>query len=355
MIDRQLDFCLIDNGWNKYHTNIKEFQVYSIQKHNTNYLLGVLDDRSHFLTHPSLLDHILKQAEDLSQGLPCQILCIILTNDVSYTKTMMEGTYAKWLVDISSNKLIIFENQPSDFLNIRQLIENICASKSDSNLDFPSEKKAPSSIKQTLKQFLVSFQKSNSAVNFCIILLNVIVFFITEMIGNTENAYFMHLCGAISSSDLFISHEYFRTVSSTFLHFGFEHLLSNMIVLWALGTTLERLVGGIRYTAIYLISGIGANILSMLWYWHIGEYYIVSAGASGAIFGVVGALLYIILRNKGHVNGVSSRQLIWLCIFTFFHGLSSMGVNNSAHLGGFIVGIICGAIFYRYNRSRQTQ
>src|SRR5699024_12178218 len=116
------------------------------------------------------------------------------------------------------------------------------------------------------------------------------------IIGNTLSPSFMHLCGAISSSDLFLSHEYFRTISSIFLHFGIQHLLSNMIVLWALGTSLERLIGSIRYLAIYLISGIGANKISMLWYWHNGGFYIVSAASFGAIFGVDCSFLLIVLR-----------------------------------------------------------
>ncbi len=349
MTYRQFELCLIQNGWNKINTNIKEFSLYSTQTNNMNYIVGVLDDCSNFLTHPLLLEHILEQSEPFAskQKLPYQMLCIVLTNEVARTKTMMEGIHSKWLFDMNSNKLIIFENQPSEFLNLRPLIENICNPDS-AHSDFHTNTSHP--ILYSIKQGFLSFWKSNTAANFSIIALNLLVFLITELIGDTKDPYFMHLCGAISSSDILISHEYFRTISSTFLHFGFEHLFSNMIVLWALGTALERLVGSIRYTAIYLISGIGANIISMLWYWYTREYYVVSAGASGAIFGVVGALLYIILRNKGRVNGIGSRQLIWLCIFTFFHGISSIGINNTAHLGGLLAGILCGVIFYRHNR-----
>lgn len=349
MIHKQLDYYLTNNGWKKTSTNIKEFTLYSIQVNQQTYGISILDDRSGFLTHPLLLEHLLEQSESLFSNTPYpyQTLCIVLTNHLARTKTMMEGTHAKWLIDVSSSKLIIFENQPSDFFNLRPVIEQICNPEFDSATVINTK----SSLVSSIRQKLATFWKANSAANFTIIVLNILAFLITEIIGNTEDPSFMHFCGAISSSDLFLSHEYFRTVSSIFLHFGVQHLLSNMIVLWALGTSLERLVGSIRYLAIYLISGIGANIVSMLWYWHNGEYYIVSAGASGAIFGVVGALLYIVLRNKGHINGISSRQLIWLCVFTFFHGLLSMGVNNSAHLAGLFIGMFCGIIFYRYNRN----
>lgn len=346
MIHKQLDYYLTNHGWKKINTNIKEFTLYSIQINQQTYGISILDDCAGFLTHPLLLEHLLEQTEPLFSNTPYpyQTLCIVLTNHPSRTKTMIEGNHAKWLIDVSSSKLIIFENQPSEFLNFRSIIEQLCNPQATSTITTS----AKISIFSSIKQKLSIFWKANSVVNFTIILLNILAFLVTEIIGNTQSPSFMHLCGAISSSDLFLSHEYFRTISSIFLHFGIQHLLSNMIVLWALGTSLERLIGSIRYLAIYLISGIGANIISMLWYWHNGEYYIVSAGASGAIFGVVGALLYIVLRNKGHVHGVSSRQLIWLCIFTFAHGLLSMGVNNSAHLVGLFIGIFCGIIFYRH-------
>ncbi|MCI6677221.1 MAG: rhomboid family intramembrane serine protease [Clostridiales bacterium] len=348
MIREQLDFDLIHSDWTKINTNIEQVSFYYIKKDYTQYVVSIIDDCSEFLSHPMLLEHLLQQSEPLfsDENLSYQMLCIVLTTQVARTQTMIQSSYAKWLIDLSSNKLIIFEDQPSNFLDLRQKIESIC----ESNWNMDSAEDGNFNYSTPIKQKFSAFLKSNSIVNSIIILLNVLIFIIMEFTGDTQNPSFMHLYGALSSSDLFISHEYFRTVSSIFLHFGIQHLLSNMIVLWALGTVLERLIGSLRYTGIYLVSGIGANIISMIWYWHMHEYYVVSAGASGAIFGVVGTLLYIIIRNKGHVNEISGKQLIWLCIFTFFHGLSSIEINNSAHFAGLIIGFFCGIIFYRTNK-----
>lgn len=74
---------------------------------------------------------------------------------------------------------------------------------------------------------------------------------------------------------------------------------------------------------------------------------IVSAGASGAVFAAIGALIYIVLINKGHVENFTTRQLVVLAVLSLYHGVTSTGVNNVAHFGGLICGFILGVLLYR--------
>ena len=82
-----------------------------------------------------------------------------------------------------------------------------------------------------------------------------------------------------------------------FLHFGIEHLLNNMLVLFVLGSRLEQVIGKIKFLLIYLIGGVLGNVISLLIELRTQDFA-VSAGASGAVFAVMGAMIYIVIRNK---------------------------------------------------------
>ena len=144
--------------------------------------------------------------------------------------------------------------------------------------------------------------------------VNVAVFFFLVFQGRTEDPIFMIEHGAMLTP-LVEQGEYYRMISSIFLHFDFSHLMNNMLSLGLLGWQLELTVGKIKYVIIYLCSGIAGNLLSMIMDIRTGEYA-VSAGASGAIFGIIGALLYIAVRNHGRIGRISGRGLAWMAVFT---------------------------------------
>ena len=170
----------------------------------------------------------------------------------------------------------------------------------------------------------------------------------------TEDAAFMLQHGAMYVPYVEAG-EYYRIFTSTFLHFGFQHLMNNMLVLGLLGWQLELEIGTIKYLILYFFSGLGGNLLSLAVEARSGEY-VVSAGASGAIFGVIGALLYIAIRNHGRVGTVSGKGIIFMIVLTFYYGFTSTGVNNFAHLGGLAAGFVLGVLLYRKgHRKRSAQ
>ena len=80
------------------------------------------------------------------------------------------------------------------------------------------------------------------------------------------------------------------------------------------------------------------------------DEYSVSGGASGAIFGVVGALLVIVIKNRGQLEDLSSRQLMFFAGFSIYHGVTSAGIDNMAHISGFLIGALLGGLLYRRKR-----
>ena len=97
---------------------------------------------------------------------------------------------------------------------------------------------------------------------------------------------------------------------------------------------------------LYLFSGLGGNLLSAYWDIRVGDYA-VSAGASGAIFGVIGALLYVAIRNRGRIGDISGKGRVFMIILSLYYGYSSGGVDNMAHIGGLIAGFLLSVLLYR--------
>ncbi len=186
-------------------------------------------------------------------------------------------------------------------------------------------------------------------VNLTIIAVNFMYFGYLEIIGDTENTMFMVAHGALYLPAV-LRGEYWRLLTSVFMHFGIGHIVNNMLILYVLGDNLERALGSVKYLILYIVSGIGANCVS-LWYDQTlalqRTAVSVSAGASGAVFGVIGGLLYAVSVNRGRLEDLSTRQLAVMILLSLYFGFTSTGVNNAAHIAGLAIGIIMGLILYR--------
>ena len=191
-------------------------------------------------------------------------------------------------------------------------------------------------------------ENGRAFINVMLIALNVLVFVFLEMIGSTEDAGFMVKWGAIYLPLVLSKGEYYRLLTAMFLHFGASHLVNNMLVLSVLGERLEMALGHIKYLVFYILSGLLANIISAcVQFQHIYKQADVSAGASGAIFGAAGGLIYAVAVNHGQLGGLTSRQLGFMVLLTLYHGFTSKGVDNAAHLGGLLAGFFLAAVMYR--------
>lgn len=178
-----------------------------------------------------------------------------------------------------------------------------------------------------------------------LIVVNVAVFIFLSFGGMTEDAYYMLQNGAMYLP-LLQQGEYYRMFTSIFLHFGFSHLVNNMLMLGVMGWQLELVIGRIKFLIIYFAAGLGGNVLSALAELRTGDYA-VSAGASGAIFGIIGALLYIAVRNHGQIGNVSGQGILIMVALTLYYGFTSSGVDNFAHIGGLAAGFVLAVLLYR--------
>ena len=149
-----------------------------------------------------------------------------------------------------------------------------------------------------------------------------------------------------SYAPLVLEGEYWRLFTSMFLHFGFEHLAYNMFSLLFLGDIVESVMGPVRYLIIYIVGGIGGNVISMMLGMRTGRYA-VAAGASGAIFACMGAFLYFALYNRRSFGRHNMRRLGLMIMLMIMQSLVDTGVDNAAHIGGLAVGFLLALVLYR--------
>ncbi len=182
--------------------------------------------------------------------------------------------------------------------------------------------------------------------NLLMVVLNVLVFLILEAAGDTTDVGFMMRRGAMYPSLIVEGGQYYRLITSMFLHFGFEHLIFNMLLLLFAGDMLEQQTGACKYLVVYLAGGVAGNLLSLWNSVRLGEE-VVSAGASGAIFAVIGALIWIVIKNKGRAEGINGKGLCVMAALSLAEGFQSTGVDALAHLGGAAAGFLLAVILYR--------
>jgi rhomboid protease GluP len=137
--------------------------------------------------------------------------------------------------------------------------------------------------------------------------------------------------------------EWWRLITSTFVHIGILHLVFNMFVLIQIGPFLERLFGRTAFTLIYVVAGIAGGMASLAW-----DPYRVSAGASGAIFGLYGALLGFLAIQRRHlpapaVASLTQSALVFIG-YNVVNGLATLNIDMAAHAGGLAGGLVWGAL-----------
>jgi rhomboid protease GluP len=186
-----------------------------------------------------------------------------------------------------------------------------------------------------------------------LIVINVVVFFALSFIGQTEDGEFMLRFGASYTPYVIENKEYYRLFTSMFLHFGFQHLANNMVMLGFVGWNVEAEAGKVRFLIIYLLSGLIGNIVSTIWDLRTvtDGGYAVSAGASGAVYGIIGCALGIALLNKGRIGNLSQRGLIIMILLGIYYGATAGNIDNAAHIGGLVSGFLLTLIIYRRQKT----
>lgn len=166
------------------------------------------------------------------------------------------------------------------------------------------------------------------------------MFVLVELNGGSSSMQPLIDFGAKYNPAIIEQGEWWRIISSMFLHIGFLHLLMNMLAVYYLGTLVERIYGSFRFLCIYFLAGIGGGIASFAFSPSI------AAGASGALFGLFGALLFFGLHNRKIFFQTMGTNVLVLIGINIVFGLFVPQIDNGAHLGGLVAGFIASGIVH---------
>ena len=324
-------------------------------------------------------NHILEQVEQAyyQKGYKgVAILSLLCTRNVELAKPYCQySRYPQWVVDVHNNRLIVFENQPQSFSDVRALLDSILIGqyyRANPEFTEPVRMKRNSYFRgsgDVSYGALRSRLAGKPVFTIVLIAINVIIYLLMKItegdiaiatpfgnIVDTQAQLQNYLnWGATSYTDIVDYHEYYRLFTAMFLHGGFEHLAGNMTALAVVGYLLETNFGSVRFLIIYLISGVFASIGSVFYFHAMGEL-VVGLGASGAIFGIVGAFAYLVIRYRGRGFDISASRFLLFALVTVYNGFRPQEeVDNIAHIVGFFIGIVTCIVLDTIRRNQRTR
>jgi len=183
------------------------------------------------------------------------------------------------------------------------------------------------------------FSAGKPRITYIMLFLNLVLFAWLEYQGGSTNTLTLVQYGA-KYNPAIVDGEWWRIVSSMFLHIGFIHIMLNMLALYYLGSPVERMYGSVRFTFIYFVSGIVGGVTSF------ALTPSVAAGASGAIYGLFGALLFFGVVHKKLFFQTMGSNLLWIIALNIVFSFSIPQVDMGAHLGGLFGGFLASAIVH---------
>ncbi len=352
-----MESVLLEYGYHRFSTNLAEFDVFFDVYGAVVNVVQVIDLHQELCFIKEQYFYIKRQIYEMiaKKGyLDVHIFTLILADNPIGAASITEDDKMSWIISKKENKCMILEGHIKDFYGISVLVERAL----DKNYKIPDKKNVEEGeetgsnannrfpLSYIIKEFNLS---TISPMNICIIFMNIFIFLILEFKGSTEDIQFMIGHGALYIPAILHEKEYIRFFTSIFLHFGIEHLFFNMLILMVIGSNVERELGKIRYVLLYMLSGIAGNIISFLFalFFHPQS---VSAGASGAIFGIIGSLLYIFLANRGKIEDRAIVRMLMLIAYSLASGFTSRGIDNAAHVGGLVSGFALAMLFYPRNQ-----
>lgn len=183
-----------------------------------------------------------------------------------------------------------------------------------------------------------------------IIAINIIMFLITQFeIYSTGKAANEVLVNLGAKYNPFIENgEVWRLLTCAFLHSGLIHIACNMYSLYIIGPQINQIYGAKKYFVIYIISCITSSFLSYLM-----SPYSISVGASGGIFGLMGALVAFAIIERHKIEKRYLSSLLQIIIINLFIGLSIQNIDNFGHIGGLLGGFIIGYIIYKTSKNKR--
>lgn len=249
--------------------------------------------------------------------------------------TVKKASFIPVILDLSNKNIIMNNDSIADGSGLISTLKSSLDMKDSFTQTYNlAEVMKDREEKNGYTKIMESRESAKPYVTYFLLAINIFVFILMELSGGTDNPMVLMKFG-MKINSLIAMGEYWRLLTSAFIHIGFVHIAFNMYALYNLGPLVERLYGSSRYLLIYISAALCGSISSFLF------SPAPSAGASGAIFGLFGALLYIGRRNPRLFSTSFGINILIVIGINLFFGFTTSGIDNFAHIGGLIGGYLC--------------
>lgn len=302
-----------------------QYGPYRIIRINSNYIHNNEQFDFDLFKMKNIISQIKKKT--MSFKIPTLNILLDINDGVTIVKEKnIESVKLDLNKDVTKNNKLkdLFPNLSKELINSKDGIDLVVNVTKDINKKTAKENKAFEKI----------FSPKKIVITKALIVINILLFIAMYIFGNgsTDNATLLKF-GAISTS-LIKSGQVYRLITSSFLHIGLIHLLFNMYALYIIGNQLETFLGKKKFLIVYLVSAITGSLLYAMFTNGVG------AGASGAIFGLLGSLLYFGYHYRVYLGNVLIKQIVPLIILNLLLGFLIPNVGVADHIGGLVGGLL---------------
>lgn len=339
-MQKQISTILQQSGYQKIQMNVDGIGLFlrTISADSSNVVV-LIDETTETKLTWDQFTHISEQIRDFLRQRDCQFfhfLYLLVSEDDHAAQRLFHNYECFWRIVPSRGILMLYETVDPEFLPLRAPLESLLT---------PPQTTASAAPKSSGSIFETDGTPVFANCTLALIIINVVIFLLTDLFLPWTSDPLEW--GGLSWNHFLHDHQYYRIITSMFLHNGLDHIFNNMLVLWVIGSYLEQHIGRISFLILYFSSGILAGCTSMV-YNITQNDYAVSVGASGAIFGVMGALVYVLWEQHRNHHDLDLRRVLLMVFLSLYGGFTSQGVDNAAHIGGFVSGLLITAILWQF-------
>lgn len=334
---KEMQEFLEKNGYRQVQGSMTGMSLCFQVNPNAVEVVSIIEQQPNFRLTKTDYDVIKKKVKALflAQGFEnVHIITLILTDDPEGYKDVSQDDAYCWIIDKTLRRVISYENQVDDFYGLRSKIEGF--------LTFESRNSYQSRSRAGQRQSAKKGKSFTSYINVTsvIVAINILVFLLCTYQGDL-----LYNIGVLHIDSLLVDQEYYRLLTAVFLHASTDHIFGNMMILYMSGQYVEKILGHTRFLFLYILAGIAGNLVSLYMQGVLGEYY-TSLGASGAVFGVMGALLvFAIIRHK-EVRMMAPQRVLFYLVYSLYIGFRTTNIDNFAHIGGLLAGSVLAILLW---------
>ena len=344
---KRLEHYLVTEGFFPLTSNVSDITAMVKFENNLLNILQIIDYKKELYLDNEQYEEVKKSLKKTFQdkGISeIHILSLILAENPQKGELLGEDDPFYWQIDVANSELVIEEDKQPDFYGMKMLLQSFLDKWKVDPTQFDEQEEVIQ--KPTVKEKLVAYFKNAPYVSLFMVIANLVLCFCC-----IANPVFFYGKGCVSLSYV-MQGEFYRLLTAVFLHGSVDHYFSNMLLLYFLGDILERRVGRIWFLLMYLLTGVLGNVLSCFHEYITGTYYI-SYGASGAVFGLIGMLFYLVIRRDEKIK-ISMPAMLFMVAYCVYSSFVGEQVNVAAHLGGLLSGMLLMFVFCLRRKSHES-